>query len=157
MHLIEDDVKSIKQIWNDKGYISGKRTNSRGVAILLNNNFEYKIMSCKIDENGNYISLLLNLNSITLNLITLYDNNDCPSFYEEISSMVQNQNADYTLICGDFNVALNNEMDTYNYKRINNPRAKQAILDLMRDNDLFDIYRYFTPLQRDSRGEEKIP
>ena len=59
--------------------------------------------------------------------------------------MVQNESAEYTLLCGDFNVALNNEKDTYNYKWINNPRSKQAILELMRDNELSDIYRHLHP------------
>ena len=39
-HLLEMDISSVKQIWNDC-YLHGVKTNARGVGILLNNNFEY--------------------------------------------------------------------------------------------------------------------
>ena len=145
-HLIEDDILAVKDLWNNEVYINGGKTNSRGVAILLNNNFEYEILSCNKDKNGNYLNLLITLSTITINLITLYGpNNDSPSFFEEINELVHNVSADYTILCGDFNVALDNKIDTFNYKHDNNPRARQVILDLMRQNDLSDIYRDLHP------------
>ena len=56
----------------------------------------------------------------------------------------------------DFNVALNNERDTYNYKRINNPRAKKAILELMRDNELWYL-QTFTPHYKEIHVQKKNP
>ena len=29
------------------------------------------------------------------------------------------------ILCGDFNIAINQDIDTYNYKNINNPQAKK--------------------------------
>ena len=145
-HLIKDDIRAVKDVWNNEVYINGGKTNSRGVAILLNNNFEYEILSCSKDKNGNYLNLLIKLSSMTMNLITLYGpNNDSPSFFEEINKLLENVSADYNILCGDFNIALDKEIDTFNYKHVNNPRARQAILDLMRQNDLSDIYRDLHP------------
>ena len=80
-HLIEDDMMAVTDLWNNEVYINGGKTNSRGVAILLNNNFEYEVLSCNKDENGNYLNLLIKLSAMTINLITLYGpNNDSPSF-----------------------------------------------------------------------------
>ena len=42
-HFIEDDMMTVKDLWNNEVYVNGGKTNSRGVAILLNNNFEYEI------------------------------------------------------------------------------------------------------------------
>ena len=62
---------------------------------------------------------------MTINLITLYGpNNDSPSFFEEISKLLENVNADYNILCGDFNIALNKESDTFNYNHIKNPKAR---------------------------------
>ena len=44
-HLIEDDMMAVTDLWNNEVYINGGKTNSRGVAILLNNNFEYEVLS----------------------------------------------------------------------------------------------------------------
>ena len=145
-HLLEEDMMSIKDIWNNEVFINGGKTNSRGVAILLNNNFEHEVLTCKKDRNGNYLNLILKLSSMTINLTTLYGpNNDCPAFFEEIQSLLENENADYNILCGDFNIALDQDLDTFNYKTINNPRARQALLEIMRDQDLSDIYRDLHP------------
>ena len=88
-------MMAVKDLWNNEVYINGGKTNSHGVAILLNNNFEYEILSCNKDKNGNYLNLLINLSSMTINLITWYGpNNNSPSFSEEISKLLENVNAD---------------------------------------------------------------
>ena len=145
-HLIDDDIMTVKELWNNDVYLNGGKTNSRGVAILWNNNFEYEILSCNKDKNGNYLNLLMKLSSMKINLVTLYGpNNDSPTFFEEISKLLENTNADYNILCGDFNVALDNEIDTFNYRHVNIPRARRAIIDLMRQYDLSDIYRDLHP------------
>lgn len=45
-HWISSDLRYITaHCWNNECFISGTRTNARGVAILLKNNFEYKILN----------------------------------------------------------------------------------------------------------------
>ena len=145
-HLIEDDIMAVKELWNNDVYINEGKTNSCGVAILLNNNFEYEILSCNKDKSGNYLNLLMKLSLMTINLIMLYGpNNDSTSFFEEISKLIENVCADYNILCGDFNVALDNKIDTFNHRHVNNPRARQGIFDLMRQYDLSDIYRDLHP------------
>ena len=78
-HLIDDDIMAVKALWSNDVYINGGKTNSCGVAILLNNNFEYEVLSCNKDKNGNYLNLLMKLTSMKINLVTLYGpNNDSP-------------------------------------------------------------------------------
>ena len=50
-HLIESDTADLKNIWGNEVYIAEGKTNSRGVIILLNNNFEFQILSSKKDKN----------------------------------------------------------------------------------------------------------
>lgn len=82
-HLLDADEQSVKQIWNDC-YLHGKRTNARGVGILINNNFEYETTGCHKDSNGNYIQLYIKFSSMTINLINVYaPNHDDPRFFKE--------------------------------------------------------------------------
>ena len=79
MHFTEKDLNSVKQIWHEC-YLHGIKTNSCGVAILFNKNFEYQIKEINKDIEGNYMQMLVTCGSIKLNLINLsapnFDNVD---------------------------------------------------------------------------------
>ena len=80
-HLIEDDLNSVKQIWGNC-YLHGIKTNSRGIGILLNKDFEFDVLEVKKDKEGNMLSLLISIDTIKINLITMYGpNNDDPNFF----------------------------------------------------------------------------
>jgi hypothetical protein len=44
-------------MWGFDCFFSSFSSNSRGVSILFNNNFEYEILKEKRDLNGNYLAL----------------------------------------------------------------------------------------------------
>ena len=157
-HLTEDDINEIKSIWDIEIYISGGKTNSRGVMILLNNNFEHEVLSCKKDKNGNQLTLLLKLNSMTINLTTIYGpNSDSPEFFQDIFNNQERVNSDYNIICGDFNIALDQHKDTNNYKHLNNPKATQMVNNLMTNHDIIDIYRKLHPDKKRYTWRRKNP
>ena len=111
-HLIEEDLNLVNKIWH-KCYLHGTRTNSRGVAVLINNNFEYTVDEIHKDTEGNYLQLLLTCGSIKINLINLYaPNTDSPNFFSEIEKLTTNEETDYVVICGDFNLVLDPSRDS---------------------------------------------
>ena len=118
-HLLEKDIPSVKQIWSDC-YLHGKKTNARGVGILLNNNFEYEITECHQDTNGNIIQLFIKCSSAKINLINIYaPNQDEPAFFKEVKDRASVGEFDYVIICGDFNLVLDPKKDSFNYNSIN--------------------------------------
>ena len=60
-HWLDTDMQIIKQIWNTDCLLSYKCSNFRGVAILLNRNFKYKILPNYSDQSGNYIVVNLEI------------------------------------------------------------------------------------------------
>ena len=83
---------------------------------------------------------------MTINLKTIYaPNRDSPLFFSTLQDLIQDNDADYCVICGDFNLVLNPLMDKYEYKHINNPKARLATLKIMDDLGLVDIYRHQHP------------
>ena len=145
-HWTKSDTSKVKEIWGNTCYVHGKRTNTRGVAILLNNDFEYEVLETKLDSEGNYICLTLKISDWTLNIMTIYaPNNDSPEFFTEVQKIIQENETDYNIICGDYNLVLDAIIDSYNYKHINNPNAGSAVLNMMTDLNLSDIYRELNP------------
>ena len=157
IHLTEREITSVKQIWLDC-YINGVRHNSRAVAILLNNNFEYNVLEVNKDDQGNYLQVMMCVSNITINLITIYSpNQDNPSFFNKIRELAETGNTDYTLICGDFNRVLDPDKDSYNYLNINNPNARKCVIETVNDLDLIDIYRYLHPHEKQFSWRKKTP
>ena len=47
------------------------------------------------------------------------------------------------IICRDFNLVQNQELDTYNYLNVNNPNAEENLLSIKQELNLTDPYREF--------------
>ena len=75
-------------------------------------------------------------------------NSDSHNFFDKVQNIICNESSDYDAICCDFNIVLNLHMDTLNYKRTNNPNARQNILNMMNDLNLCDIERELHPPTR---------
>ena len=55
--------------------------------------------------------------------------------------LINENEQDYLIICGDFNLALDPELDTHNYINVNSPRSRQKFLDTMQHCNLKDVFR----------------
>jgi exonuclease III len=70
-------------------------------------------------------------------------NNDSPGFFTNIANIVEAkaENMSPIVLVGDFNVAMEQQIDTCNYLRENNPRARQEHVNIMARLDLVDEFR----------------
>ena len=65
-----------------------------------------------------------------------------PSFFKKIQEILVSNEQEYIIICGDFNIALNPTLDTYNYTNVNNPSARKTLLQMMATFNLTDVFRH---------------
>ena len=148
-HLTKKDHNMLLKEWNVEYHIAGESTNSRGVAILLNNTFEYKIIQSKKDPNGRYIILeidIINLGKFFL--INLYGpNKDDPSWFAELFKAVKKISNDNEIWVGDWNVSLS-ELDNHNYTKQRNLKANKTINDFIKNHQMADIWRIQNPLRK---------
>ena len=157
-HLIKKDIQDIREMWGGECFIHGIKSNACGVAILIGNNFEYKVLNCHKDLDGNYLYIKLKLDTMSLNLITIYGpNSDNPNFFKNMQDILEQNSADYSIVCGDFNMVLNPELDTYNYLYINNPKARTAVQNMIDSEDLIDIFRQNYPQTRRYTWRKRNP
>lgn len=136
----------IKDEWGHDALVCPFKSNARGVIILFNNNFEYKINRYKRDTSGNYIIVDLSIQGENVTLINIYGpNKDSPEFYTSLKKDIQDFANESVILCGDFNLVQKPECDTLNYVNINNPQARKVLLDVMKDLKLEDIWRTINP------------
>ena len=73
-------------------------------------------------------------------LINIYDpNRDDPEFYLELFNDINRYDLP-VILAGDFNLVLDPDRDTADYVNINNPKAKDQVLNLMTDCNLIDVW-----------------
>ncbi len=146
-HFIQSEESIIRAQWGGEHFFSPGKTNARGVSTLLGNNFEYKILDSSIDNSGNFLALKILLgNCFSLSLVNIYGpNNDSPEFYHKINSVLDNFMSDFILICGDWNLIQDPNIDCYNYTAINNPKSRDCVIKLKNDYNLVDPWRVYIP------------
>lgn len=122
------------------------------------NNFELKLHKEKKDSDGNLLALDLSIDDNRITMINIYGpNTDCLDFFEELREHFLDFDNDYYILCGDFNITLNQTLDTQNYTHINNPKAKEKLLEIMSDLGLIDYYRILNPDKKAYTWRKKHP
>ena len=82
-------------------------------------------------------------------IINIYGpNTDDIDFYKKVKSKVGDNEQDHLVICGEFHLTLNPNLDSQNYLNLSNPRARLTVLDISEEYGLIDLYRYFNPNKR---------
>ena len=101
-HISGTLKQNVYSEWGNQAHFTFYSSNSRGVAILFNK-LDYKIHNEKKTDDGNLISLDLTVEETRMSLICVYGpNNDCPSFYANLNSIINDFSNKHLIICGDF-------------------------------------------------------
>ena len=84
--------------------------------------------------------------AMSIKLINIYAPNiDSPAFFKRIFDIIDTNPMDYFLLCGDFNLVINPDLDSDKYKNINNPQSRKLLLNSINGNNWKDIFRQLHP------------
>lgn len=145
-HFTDEIISQVRSQWGYDCYFSNFKSNARGVSILINNNFECKVLQEAKDTEGNMIVLKLQLANRTITLANIYGpNTDKPNFFVKLMESIDSFKNDDIIICGDFNLVINPDMDCDNYLQINNPIARNKLLEIIHERKLIDTFRELNP------------
>ena len=90
IHIKRENVNGLINEWGFKGIIAPGQSNSRGVAILLNNTFQYDIRETYMCPRGNYVLTSIDMLEYNVTLGCVYGpNEDNPEFYESFFKKVE--------------------------------------------------------------------
>ena len=158
-HFVTKDESMIKALWGYKAFFSSYKSNSRGVATLINNNCDLTLINEYKDDNGNYLILDVVIDNLPFLLVNIYGpNQDTPVFYTKILNMIQEYySSQYMIIGGDFNLMLDKELDSMNYKNLNNPKSRMEVLKMIEILNLKDIFRENNPNLKRFTWRKKNP
>ena len=160
VHWDHDMLNDISKEWGSNGrcFIVPGTSNSRGVAVLLNTNFNLNISRVHRSPDGNLIAIVIDTPQYSITLVVIYGPNaDNPSFFDYVHEVIEEFNTLHYIVVGDWNVAIDPDLDCYNYLHTNNPKSRHAILNLMNDLNLYDAWRVFHPLKKGYTWRQKNP
>jgi len=141
-HCTMSDEDLYEREWKGTAVFSSYTSNSRGVAILFSNELGVKIHGTCKDEGGNYIVLDVEIDDLRITLVNVYGpNEDLPDFYKKLGKCMNSLDNATIIACGDWNMVLNQEMDTKNYLRENNVKAKRVVMEMCETMELSDPWR----------------
>ena len=128
--------------WGYKCIFAPYKGDSRGTAILFSSTLDITIHQIENDPGGNFNIIYLELAGKKFTLVNLYGpNKDDPNFYKKIKEKIDTLGNDSVVICGDWNLVLDQEQDTSGYLHRNNPEAQKEVLGLKEELDLVDVWR----------------
>ena len=156
---IDKELENIvKQEWGSMSYFSSFSSQSRGVAILFKKYSCVEVLKEKKDPSGNILSLLLKFDSKKILLSAIYGpNEDNPHFYrDKVFYLIEDWEPDFAVYAGDWNLVLNQNLDTKNYLHENNLRARAEVKNKMEYFSLIDVWRELNPSAKKYTWKGKI-
>ena len=150
--LNEESARQLENAWTSRFWIHSLGINTgngvgRGISIGILKNSPIEILDKNEIKQGNMIMIKFSRDSRTFCLFGLYgpSSADRPGFFERLFFEMASQSCDHIVATGDFNVALNHEMDTLNYEGVRRPNARACIKEKMEEGGYIDIYREKNP------------
>ena len=144
-HSVKEEEKIWSMQWNNTVYFSHANSKSAGTAILLNIKQENKHKLLHSDPNGRYVIIEIQIAKRKFVLCNLYGpNKDEPVFFTEIFAILASTETSELIITGDFNVALDVEMDRIDKHRYA-PNTARVLNEFIEQMELLDIWRITHP------------
>lgn len=110
---------------------------------------DFEVHNSIIDIDGRYIILDLSLSSQRITFVCLYGfNTDEPSFFNDIYKKMASFSNTSFLLCGDWNVVQDTNIDTYNIIHNRNPNSRKKIEEIVESLELLDPWRTCYPNDR---------
>jgi len=147
-HTLDKDLLTWEKEWGSKVLMSHGTSNSRGVAMLLPQNYDFIIDKYCTDDNGRTIALSLSLEDTEYCLINVYaptsdHEADQVEFLKSIRINIEENLQRKLIIGGDFNICLEKIDKSSNV--LSRSKARDEILQIMETYDLLDIWRINHP------------
>ena len=142
-HLTHADLPFLKKIWNCIFIIAGEKRQSLGMITIINSNFEYKLHKVEKDKGGRYILCDIELPGIARFLmLNIYGHDyDKPEFLVKVLNLLEQNIIRNWVLCGDWNLVLNQIQDTHNYLKHYHPNSSKVLLEFIKKYELIDAWR----------------
>ena len=138
-------------MWGGKVYFNSLCSSSRGLAVLVKDNTPITDIGWENVIPGNYSRFTFKAEGQQILIKCVYapnedsnpnDNeNESSKFYKIVLDDKDEEIYDHKIITGDFNVALEHDLDTNGYLHVNNPNTRELIKRQCKLSNLIDVWR----------------
>ena len=106
-----------------------------------------KIKDLKIIKQGQLLSFKVKVNNDWINFTSVYapPESDDPEFFLKTKEVLDKQEGDLGLICGDFNTTVDIKNDRCGYTTDTHKKCRHTINSWTKTNELVDVARHFHP------------
>ena len=109
-------------------------------SIVINHEIYYK------DDKGHLLMVKIQIENKSLLLINLYaPNEDTPEFFVNMFKQISNANVEEVIMCGDFNMVMNPELDHKHHQIRYKPNSYKVLCECMDEMELLDLWRCKNP------------
>ena len=147
-HLPQQEHEKLKRFgFRNTFYSSYKPSQKRGVAILITNAVQFECLEVK-DTKGRFVLIKGKLENRMVTLVNVYappESTKC--FFKTLFDTIAIE-TEGILICGDYNVVMNHNLDTTSPKR-SNMHLTKFINTSVQEMGLIDVWRELPPIERD--------
>ena len=157
-HFTKENENIIEAEWGFKCIFSNCSSQSCGVALLFNNNFQFVIKNTVCDENGRYIICELELSNERIIVTNFYGlNTDNTLLLESFIDDIDNFN-DKPLICGgDWNLVLDEKDKKGGSTKLSHTKNREKLKSFIDRNNLTDVWRTLNPELERYTWRQKTP
>lgn len=158
IHIPQQQHIAFETLWRGKAFFSSYSNDSRGVCILFKEKFHFDSSFVHRDCDGNLLIVKTEICDKNVVLVSVYGPNiDSPDFYKRLGSILDEINSDIIIMGGDFNLVMNQLLDTKNYQTEHNTRARSALKELISRKGLIDIWRHMNPVKTGYTWTKQTP
>lgn len=142
--------------WGNKNiYFSHGLSNSRGVAIVITDNYDAKVTDIKRDINGRIIVINIERNGTVYTVGNIYAptrnfEREQQSVFKELTNYLEEIQTEHVICGGDFNLYMDPRLDKIDSLREphDNRNYREDITSYLEVNNLVDIWRTIHPNEK---------
>ena len=149
------DEKLWTSEWGGKIFFSHGTEHARGVCVMVNPNSLFQVESVEIDQEGRFIVAKVDEDYSIVNIYAPTDYRQQPAFIRTLSELLMSKtNLSKVIIAGDWNTGLS-KLDKSGGLPWKETNYRNALVNLMKELNLTDIYRTIHPSTRTYTYESK--
>lgn len=144
VHVAPGKENVFRNQWGGRAWIESVSSTAGGVAILIQNKLACKFIDVVTNAKGSAIFLCLDIYGVKVKIGNVYGNPDCddPLFFEEVFRLAGSDQQEHLVMCGDWNLTLNAEVDQYNYaSRDRRAKSRDMVRSKCLNLSLHDVWR----------------
>ena len=158
-HFSQNIENKLIQDFKGSLYQSNGTSNSRGVAIWIKKNVQFKLIDEYKDNEGRLLLINVEINNAIYTIINIYAPNNMNkrnTFFKQVDKFINEYSIGQIILAGDYNDILS-KIETkkiYQSKKFDKP--VQNLKSMIKSHKLIDIWRQKTKLKHNLPGTGKI-